>query len=109
MLLDRLHIPSSIHPLKYYKNHSQQNILSMGIEDEALLHAILAYSKIHRFCFQSRQEPDDLGKVEHAKGEPDVVHHQLKAIHLINDKINSNVVSDTMIATVLTLLLQHVS
>lgn len=95
--------------MKFYKYHSQRNILSMAIADEALLHAILAFSKVHRFCFQSRQEPDDYAKLKYAKEDPDVLYHQTKAMHLTNDKINSTVVSDTMIATVLTLLLQHVS
>jgi hypothetical protein len=77
--------------------------------DEALLHSILAHSMIHKFCFQSDPEPSQLAKVRYAESNPEVLSHRTRAIHLINKKLNEGDASETIIATVLVLLLHHVS
>jgi hypothetical protein len=64
---------------------------------------------IPKFCFQSDPEPSQLAKIRFAESNPEVLAHRTRAIHLINKKLNEGVASETIIATVLVLLLHHVS
>jgi hypothetical protein len=102
-------IPTILHPIAFYTYHSQKTILSLAIPDEALLHSILAYSMIHKFCFQSDSEPSQLAKVRFAESNPEGLANRTRAIHLIDKKLNGGVASETIIAAVLVLLLHHVS
>jgi Fungal specific transcription factor domain len=108
-ILDESGIPNSIHPLNFYKNHSQKVILSMAIADEALLHSVLAYSMIHNFCFQSDTEPSQVEKLRYVESNPEILSHKTQAIRLINERLNNGVASEITIATVLVLLFHHVS
>ena len=81
----------------------------MAITDEALLHAIVAYSMIHRFCFGTAVLPSNTEKIEYTRSNPEVLNHQTQVIHLVNKKLSSGEVDDVTIAAVLTLLWHHVS
>lgn len=109
MELDASDIPDSIHPLRSKSYEVQNLILKMAITDEALLHAIVAYSMIHRFCFGTGVLPSDTQKTEYATSNPEVLDHQTQVIHLVNKKLNSGEVDDVTIAAVLILLWHHVS
>jgi hypothetical protein len=107
--LDVFDIPNSIHPIKSYKYHSQNTVLSMAVTDKALLHAILAYSMINKFCFETDPVPSHLEKIRFIEGNPEFLYHRIQAMCLVNKKLASGIVCDTTIATVLTLILHHVS
>lgn len=109
MELDAADIPDSIHPLRSKSYQVQNFILKMAITDEALLHAIVAYSMIHRFCFGTGVLPSDAEKIKYATSNPEVLDHQTKVIHLVNRKLTLGEVDDVTIAAVLILLWHHVS
>jgi hypothetical protein len=82
--------------------------MKMAITDEALLHAILAYAMIHKFCFGTGTPPSNFEKIEYVTTNHDVLGHQTQAMHLVNKKLTSREVDDVTIATVLILLWHHV-
>ena len=106
MLSVKVNVPNSIHPIKSYTKHSQLNILSLAVADEALLHAILAYAMFNKFAFHSGH---DFAPSEDTGHNPTILFHKTKAMHIINDNLNSETVGDAMIATTLILQLQFVN
>jgi hypothetical protein len=64
---------------------------------------------IQTFCFQSDPEPSQLAKIRYADSNPEVLFHRTRAIQLINERLNEGVASSTIVATVLVLVLHHVS
>lgn len=102
----KANIPNSIHPIKSYTKHSQLNILSMAVADEALLHAILAFAMFNRIAFHSSRNVPPSPSTGH---DPAILFHKTKAMHIMNKKLDSSAVSDAMIATTLILQLQYVS
>lgn len=107
--LDVFDIPDSIHPIKYYKYNSQNTVLLIAVTGKALLHAILAYSMIHKFCFETDPVPSHLEKKRFIEGTPEFLYHRIQAMYLVNKKLTLGIVCDVTIATVLTLILHHVS
>jgi Fungal specific transcription factor domain len=99
-------IPNSIHPIKSYAQHSQLDILSFAVGDQALLHAILAYTMFHKIAFHSGDDSIPTQDISH---NPTVLFHKTKAMHFINKELESGIASDKMIATTLILQLQFVS
>ena len=81
----------------------------MAIRDEALLHAIIAYAMIHKFCFGANDLSSDLEKAKYVTSNLDILSHQTRAIHLVNKKLSQGEVDDVAIATVLIMLWHHVS
>lgn len=80
------------------------------MKDEALLHAIISYAMIHLACFGPKSAASTgSGTAQSIQANADVIAHKLRAIVLINERIGSGQVSDSTIATVLTLVWQLVS
>lgn len=86
----------------------QNSLLNMAVRDEALLHVIVSYSMIHKFCFGMSPLPSYFEKVHFATTNPEILSHQTQAIHLVNIKLRSGDVCDATIATVLILLWHYV-
>ena|SRR5450756_1133260 len=99
-------IPNSIHPIKSYTKHSQLNILSLAVADEALLHAILAFAMFNKTAFHSGHDSTPSQDTGH---NPAILFHKTKAMHIMNKNLDSVAVGDAMIATTLILQLQFVS
>lgn len=101
--------PESVHPIRSYQYHSQSYIFEIAIADQALLHAILALSRIHTLCFGTNSGLNHVEKIRFVEGDPEILYHHLRAMNQVNKKLEIGDVSDTTIATVLILLLHHVS
>lgn len=106
MILVKSNVPNSIHPINSYTKHSQADILSLAVADEALLHAILAFAMFNKIAFHSDQNYVPIHDTGHA---PAILFHKTQAMQIMNKNTDSDVVSDTMIATTLILQLEFVS
>ena len=102
--IDAANIPESMHPLKYRSYHVQNFILDMAITDKALLHAIVAYAMIHKFCFGANITRSEVEKARYISSNLGVLDHQTQAIPLVNKKLSVGEVDDVTIATTLILL-----